>query len=29
MAVATTGSPKTLPHSPTERLEVIIMLPRS
>lgn len=29
MAVATTGSPNTVPHSPTGRLEVTSMAPRS
>lgn len=29
IAVATTGSPNTLPHSPSERLEVIRIDPRS
>jgi hypothetical protein len=29
MAVATTASPNTVPHSPIERLLVISMLPRS
>ena len=29
IAVATTASPNTSPHSPTERFDVISMLPRS
>jgi hypothetical protein len=29
MAVATIASPNTAPHSPTERLEVISIAPRS